>query len=212
SRAFELLIGAALAIGLKGVVLPRRMAEAAGIAGFALIGAGFLALNAEARFPGVAALLPWLGAALLLSSGAAQALASRLLASRPMVIIGKLSYSWYLWHWPPLAFARYFFERPLDGGETALCLGFGFLMAYISWRYVETPFRRPETYAQLARPALRGGIAVAVVLIGLGSLIQETEGLPARLNDEAEAVHRTYFAGDKKSMLGCHPDFEDVSS
>src|SRR5690606_27282435 len=80
---------------------------------------------------------------------------------------------------------------------------------YISWRYVETPFRRPETYAQLARPALRGGIAVAVVLIGLGSLIQETEGLPARLNDEAEAVYERYFAADRRELLGCIPGTRD---
>jgi hypothetical protein len=110
------------------------------------------------------------------------------------VFTGKISYSWYLWHWPPLAFLRYYLDRPLLAHETLICVVIGLLAALLSYRYVERPFRDPELFLRLARPAFRGAIAVTLVLIGLGSLFQETRGLPVRLNAEAKAFMADRFA------------------
>lgn len=205
SRAFELLIGAALAIGFTRPISSRTAAEAMGFLGLALIAAGFLFLTGDSGFPGFAALLPCAGTALLIASGnGAGTIVSRLLATRPMVSIGKISYSWYLWHWPPLAFTRYYFDRSPEPTEVAACLVIGLGMAVLSWRFIERPFRNPETSRSLARPALRGALAAAsLALIAISSVFQETNGLPSRLSPEATVIHN-YLLASNARHTGCY--------
>jgi hypothetical protein len=109
TRAWQFGVGGTLAIAfLNGWTIPQRVQTPAGLAGLAAIAAAALLFDERTIYPGMAALLPTAGAALVLVAGYrnARSLPARLLASPPAVTIGVLSYGWYLWHWPLLAFTR----------------------------------------------------------------------------------------------------------
>ncbi len=144
SRAWELATGGLLVVftsRLQSLRLPvRRVMSLAGVTG---IVASAVLFSASTQFPGVAALLPVLSTALVIASfeGATAAEPRPWLAARPLVFVGLLSYSWYLWHWPLLALRRLYFlgERAL--AMDLLVCGVAFGLAYLSYRYVETPVR-----------------------------------------------------------------------
>ena len=116
SRAYELLIGALVAVGIVPRALSRRplIAHSASLLGGGLIVCGFLFLDAAQPFPGLKGLLPTVGAALIISSGLeAPGIVNRVLATAPFAFLGKISYSLYLWHWPVLVlFAHYAASPP----------------------------------------------------------------------------------------------------
>ena len=109
------------------------------------------------QFPGVAALLPVGGTLLLI--GTRKSFVSSGLSARPVVFVGKLSYSWYLWHWPMLSFARIASDRPLRLGVTLSIAALSFLAALASFYLIEQPFR------QSAKPARRMLIQYATALV-----------------------------------------------
>lgn len=144
SRAWELLLGTLLALTplpgfSKGVV--RELAAGFGI--LAIIASG-LSFSSETPFPGLAALVPCLGAALVIAAGQnGSTVTTRALSLRPFVTIGLMSYSLYLWHWP-----LYVFESmgafPLGLGGRSLKVGLfaaTFVISFLSWRLVELPVR-----------------------------------------------------------------------
>jgi peptidoglycan/LPS O-acetylase OafA/YrhL len=107
SRAWELLIGAALAVVLPRVALGRRLSAALLVSGMAVIAASAFFIDDTFVFPGYIALVPTLAAAALIASGATDhnLLPARVLTVRPMTWVGDISYSLYLWHWPLIVFA-----------------------------------------------------------------------------------------------------------
>ena len=116
---WEFAAGAALALGV-GTALPRTSRDtsyAAGGLGLAAIVVAALTDGPTTQFPGTAALLPVAGAGLLIAAGSARPRigAGALLSLRPLRYIGKISYAWYLWHWPCLVFARTAHWAPPDG-------------------------------------------------------------------------------------------------
>jgi peptidoglycan/LPS O-acetylase OafA/YrhL len=211
SRAFELLIGAAIAIYQDRLKLSRRAAQMAGALGGVLIGSSFALISEQTRFPGFAALLPCLGAALLLLSGTAgnTITTASLLSSRVLVGIGRISYSWYLWHWPPLAFLRYYFDRPLVWPEILLALAIGFAMTMVSWRFVEQPFRGTAEPSRFKRRFLPGAIVASLALFALGATVTALKGAPQRLGSEAAALLQDLT---KKVGAGCVGAIREVGS
>ena len=108
-RAWEFVVGGSITLILPFVTrLPALLVTAIGLGGIAAIGVGVTALNAEMLYPYYYALLPVLGAACVITCGLVDpnSIVSRALSIRPMVAIGLISYSWYLWHWPLLSFWR----------------------------------------------------------------------------------------------------------
>ncbi len=129
--------------------------------GLALVLASAAAQPMLGPFPGLAALLPVLGAVLVLQRPA-QGMAGQLLSSKPMVWLGQLSYSLYLWHWPVLALLRYY------TGTQVLDIPFGFLfisltllLATLSYYWVETPLRAHHTRL---KQMLAYGLLVSAIL------------------------------------------------
>jgi peptidoglycan/LPS O-acetylase OafA/YrhL len=150
TRAGELLAG-----GLVAFALNRRaqhgMAPATlglcAASGFILLVGSLLLLSERVPFPGRYALPPTLGAALLILGGEhPKSIATRALSVRPLVWIGLISYSAYLWHWPLLAFYRYGYGAP---GLLVGLLVFSLTMtlAWLTYRYVEQPVRRSRASA-----------------------------------------------------------------
>ncbi len=159
-RAWELLLGAALALLTWRLTLPAWAAEIAAGVGLSLIVGSIVLLDESQPFPGLLALPGCVGAALLILTGMdSKPLVTRMLSLRPAVAIGLISYSLYLWHWPLLAFARYHYDRPLQWTEVAGLLGASLLLAVATYHYVERPARH-----------LRLNLAPRVVGAGLISL------------------------------------------
>ncbi len=112
-------------------------------------------------FPGLAALIPVLGAVLVLQRPV-QGVAGQLLASTPMVWLGQLSYSLYLWHWPVLALLRYYTgTQVLDISSSLLFITLTFLLATLSYYWVETPLR--ERHTRLKQTLAYGLLASAIL-------------------------------------------------
>jgi peptidoglycan/LPS O-acetylase OafA/YrhL len=172
SRSFELLLGAlAAAILLRpDFHFGRFGRNAVGGAGVVLIFCSLATLTGEASFPGLNAIAPTLGAAMIIiANGEGQSLVGRILAWKPAVLIGLMSYSLYLWHWPILAFMRYSYI----GASTPSIIGAVGLMILLSWlsyRYVELPCRKMRSgridtvWVQFLFPSLAVGLACVAIV------------------------------------------------
>jgi peptidoglycan/LPS O-acetylase OafA/YrhL len=184
ARAWELALGAVLAIGIRWVTrIPARIRLAAGWVGLGCIGVAAVAYSSSTPFPGKAALLPTLGAAFVIASGVREReerrQAGRLLGSPPLRYVGDRSYTFYLWHWPFLAIAADYAGHELRLGTNLLLLAIAFGLSIVTFRYFENPIRRMK----LKRPAgvLLWPVSVGVVLIvayaGIGSIERSAAGV-----------------------------------
>jgi peptidoglycan/LPS O-acetylase OafA/YrhL len=149
ARAWELLTGGLVALLLSGKSgfaatmqsIPIAARELAGLIGFALIAYGVLAFDKATPYPGFYALAPTLGASLIILFSTAETFAARLLSMKLLVGAGLVSYSAYLWHQPLFAFVRFYNnEQPGTIVLVALII-LSFVLAAITWRFVEQPFR-----------------------------------------------------------------------
>lgn len=159
-RVWEFAVGALIALAAHRLAIhSRRLAIVIGIVGLGLVGASLLIINGTLPYPGLFTLLPVGGTALLLVSGShVDNVVTRLLASRPMLWVGDRSYSLYLWHWPLISVAIALWPGTVAAKAIAAVLSV--IPAVLSYRYVETRFRRlrPSGRLRLAR-------VVAVVMV-----------------------------------------------
>jgi peptidoglycan/LPS O-acetylase OafA/YrhL len=185
-RAWELLIGSLLAVDAVPKFVHRWQAELTGAAGLALIAAATILISGNTLFPGVATLAPCLGAAAVIHSGAATTtLVSRFLALSPIRFIGLISYSVYLWHWPVIVFYRLFINEPGRLEKVAL-VAVCILLATISWRFVEKPFRdKPHRLGAFGTLLAGAGamISVSVIAIVVSPVIEKVWTYPRRATE-----------------------------
>ncbi|MEV4778311.1 acyltransferase family protein [Burkholderia sp. LMU1-1-1.1] len=192
ARAWELGIGALLAHYDGRAALARRappawVKQALGAGGLVAVLAAVTLYDHTTAFPGIAAALPVLGAAMLIAANGS--LVNRvILGSKALVFVGLVSYSWYLWHWPMLSFARLVADRPLGVGTALVLVALAFLLAIASWRFVERPFRTSTTGD--AGTLWRYGAATAVML-AVGAGLAAGRGWPQRLPDDFVAIERS---------------------
>ena len=174
TRVWQLGVGGVLA--LAGVVGTSRRAGALAWAGLAAVAVAGVAITAEMPYPGLAAVLPTAGAVALLYGGAASGGPVRLLASAPLRFLGKISYSLYLWHWPLLVLPVMLLERALTGIEIAVAVAAAIGVSWLSWRFVEQPFR----YGDRSRRATSWS-AIRIGIAGILTVTLFTQGLAAGL-------------------------------
>ncbi len=186
TRFWELMAGALVALGAVPAISDHRWANVFAATGLVLIACAVLFFSSATAFPGAAALLPVLGAALVIHAGTTtqDTVAARLLSMRPMVFVGLLSYSLYLWHWPVLAFARMARGEMLAPSETALLVAVSFVLAVLSWRFVEKPFRERRIAAKRV-PLFRAASAAMAAMLAIGVFANATDGWPQRHDDYA---------------------------
>lgn len=195
SRAWELILGAILAICSPAFFLgdKRRIRELASLLGIAAIGIPCFVYARQTPFPGMAALLPCCGAALIIWSNDSNTICDtpptflgRLLATPPVVFIGAVSYSVYLWHWPLFAFSRYWELNPLSLGYRAVMVIISFVLGILSWKFIENPIRRRQVCRTRKTVFIFSGAGLATLFtIGLG--ITLSGGAPWRLPERAAA-------------------------
>jgi len=173
TRVWQFGVGGTLAIAiLNGWQIPRSIQTPAGLAGLAAIAAAALLFDERTVYPGIAALLPTVGAALVLIAGYRNAAAwpARLLSSPPAVTIGALSYGWYLWHWPLLAFTRTVDpEQDVWRGVAVSLVALG--LAAVTYACLERPMKRlrqGEFSRQYGIQVIAAGIAAAIGVAAVG--------------------------------------------
>ncbi|WP_372595550.1 acyltransferase family protein, partial [Actinotalea sp.] len=168
TRIWELALGGAIAVlGLRQWTLPRRLSGPVALLGLAAVLVAVLAYSSTTPFPGAAALLPTLGtAAVILARAPERSAAGRVLGLRGAQLLGDVSYSTYLWHWPLIVLLPFAVHRALSGWQLAGVAVASIGLAWLTKRFVEDPARRS---ALLNRSAL-ATTALLVVCTATGAL------------------------------------------
>ncbi len=201
TRAWELMLGSIVAfLPTSSALLERRgVRDLASALGLALVVVPGWVYSKGTPFPGLAAMAPCGGTALLIwangrSGDRIPTLVGCLLALRPLVFVGLISYSLYLWHWPLLAYGQYHSFDPMTVGQRGFLVALGFILAYLSYRFVETPFReRRVARGRVIFGYAGGGLAVAMAG---GLACAHFQGFPERVPARAQAY------ADAKDDLG----------
>jgi peptidoglycan/LPS O-acetylase OafA/YrhL len=143
TRAWEFAAGATLATVARHFDgrVSVRAATGVALAGLALMTAGVIWITASMRFPGIVAIIPVAACTLLIAAGTARKnFVSTQLSRSPLVRIGDVSYSWYLWHWPLIVLATY--QWPTHAFVPLLAAVLSIVPAWASYRFLENPIRR----------------------------------------------------------------------
>lgn len=190
-RAWELALGG-FAWQIQRYWNPSEIASRTlAAAGMLAIVASVVLIDENTRFPGVAALPPTLGAAAVLIGHRREFARScslrQLLTIRPMVSIGLLSYSWYLWHWPLLSLSRTYFLGERDMVRDVISVTVALIVAAVSYRFVERPIRyRQVPWFDTANKAIVMGVVSSFCVVLLASGVNHRgKALDSRLAQEA---------------------------
>jgi peptidoglycan/LPS O-acetylase OafA/YrhL len=168
TRAWELGAGGVLALSAPYVRrIPAAAATVVGWVGLTVIVLSFFLITPSTPYPGTAALAPVIGTVLVIASGEVAALRAnaivrrqgpaKVLARPPMRAIGRISYSWYLWHWPFLILAPYVLGYTLSLWQNLFVAALSGAVAAISYAVVETPARTSAWLASIPRRSLLTG-------------------------------------------------------
>lgn len=194
-RAWELLAGVMLAMAPQAC-MGKKQALAAWL-GLVLILFSYIFLGNAGVFPGCDAAYSIVGAALLVRYGN-NGYIGRILESSPFVGIGKISYSLYLWHWPVIVYMIYLCPDGVTASGKIISLLLSFLLAYVSWRWLEMPVRRNKNIT--AKWAF-GGLALSCLVVGaIGGLLFKTNGLVHYIHTEANRYASLEFPRSLKSV------------
>ncbi len=167
TRAWQFGAGAVFAIGLSDRLrLPRRVAIVASWTGFAIFAVCAFRYDEATPFPGTAAVAPVLAALLVIAAGdpVGRFSPTPLMAWRPVQATGDLSYSMYLWHWPPLILLPEILGHELGLGPRLGILVGTFALAWLTMRLVENPIRF-GTRGGIRRPAVTGVLSLAAASV-----------------------------------------------
>lgn len=190
TRAWEFGAGALLAMALRRHAVPFRPAVATVLSwlGFALIAATMVVYSGATPFPSYTALVPVVGTALVIASGAPRARLSPtpLMAWRPVQFVGDVSYGVYLWHWPLIVLIPYITGHPLTTLECLAILAVSLVLGWASKRFVEDPVRSlPALSRGRARRSLLGALTAMIAVTALAlPLALYTVPAPPRTADE----------------------------
>jgi peptidoglycan/LPS O-acetylase OafA/YrhL len=163
SRGWQFALGGIVSLvattGLSEKYKSATARTLAGHGGLCLILAGILLFDEQMKYPGYAALVPSMGAALILFAQGSPV--NNAMSAKPMQAIGKISYSWYLWHWPVFIFGTTLTHRT-DLALYSLLIVISLLLAILAYKTVEMPIRNRQLNP-------RGMIACSIVLMTSGA-------------------------------------------
>lgn len=204
SRAWELMIGAAMTFL---PVSERRFNGVLSLTGLLLILASALFLHEDFLLPSAILLPATIGTALILQFSRPGTICHAVLTLRPMVGIGLISYSLYLWHQPLFAFARIYSLEPPSTTVMAVLTLLSVGFAFVSWRYVEQPFRQKNRIS-LRTLTLATGLP-SLVLIAFGLFLHVGNGMPDRVFPPTTGKGDLYISYNMRINGYSKPDFPD---
>ena len=162
------------------------------IAGFGLIVYAAFTFNGSVPYPGKMALVPVLGAVLLIASGASAGINRFVLSSRLAVFVGLISYPLYLWHWPLLSYLTIIDNAPPPLNERAIAAALSIILAWGTYRFIERPVRQRKR----SQKTVAGGLVFAVVALMIAGL-------------NGRSLYRDY--DPQTTMIAQHWNFEGYS-
>jgi peptidoglycan/LPS O-acetylase OafA/YrhL len=204
TRFFELMIGGILTLLCKRYQ-PRNKIESnsAFLIGLAVLLMSLIWIDKSDSFPGLNALIPCIAAALLIWAGLLPTALSRLLTLRPMIFIGLLSYSLYLWHWPLIVYVKYFgIKINVYTGMLIFCLAL--FLSWLTWKFVEIPFRRSGAGMVFRHVLIERFALPAIALLVLNTWVFQTRGFPGRFSPEVVKLEAAQQAKPNELRAGCH--------
>jgi peptidoglycan/LPS O-acetylase OafA/YrhL len=180
TRAWEFGVGGLLALLAGTPIAGRdRLRSIVSWAGLAMIFIPITTFRTPEVFPGLVVLLPVVGTMAVIWSGMPQASWSpaRVAGLRPVQWLGDVSYSLYLWHWPIFMFVPFLTGVPSPAWLMAILVAVSLLVAGLSKRFIEDPFRRSGNRLNRKPVLLLGGIALAIALVvGTGAVAPGVAG------------------------------------
>jgi peptidoglycan/LPS O-acetylase OafA/YrhL len=209
-RAWELLVGGLLALNIVPATPNKKINTALSFIGLLMIAIPVFCYTDKTPFPGLSAAVPVLGTALIMYSNTTEkSLVGKFLSIAPMVFIGQISYSLYLWHWPLFTYVEYYVIRPLTGLELTLLLVVIFGISALSWRFVETPFRSRRFLS--TSQVFAFGLGSMVVIVAAAGIVYRYNGFPGREGsmplvefiDKENTDHFTKCAEDTDGHKSC---------
>ena len=207
SRAWELLVGSLIAFDFSPLPKNRLWRELLAAAGAMSIAAAVLLFSPTTPFPGISALLPCIGTALLLVTGErGSTICSNLLSLPPLVFVGLISYSVYLWHWPIITFAKMGGIPGLTDKGLLQKLGVLFaslLCGWLSWRFVEQPFRERRAGTIPSKQVCKTLAMASLVVAACATVCTLTGGLPGRFTPSAMRVGSYLDAAQDMRLGSC---------
>jgi peptidoglycan/LPS O-acetylase OafA/YrhL len=188
TRAWELLLGcglAALPWQFKSQPVRDTLVACIGLVALSL---PMFFYNSRTTFPGLAAVPPVIGTALIIfaSSSTPSIWPCKLLSLRPAVFLGLISYSLYLWHWPIIVFTRMYFGD-LHWQQLVLALSLSLALSFLTWKWVEMPFRHSVLIAQRKR-VFRTALTMNVAVVSISATFIASGGLPKRFPDSLNSI------------------------
>ncbi len=188
-RAWELLIGALLATKAVPSIRNWLMREIVALVGIGMILVSVSLSVKGLQFPGYFVVLPCLGTWLVIYAGESggTSLVSRLLSLRPVVFIGVISYSLYLWHWPAIVFSKHLPSHLSGNSGIAFVAVFSGLAAFISFEYIERPFRGSASRFS-RRQIFALGFAASLLTAFAGLTMYRSQGLPQRYDQRTRQL------------------------
>ena len=181
TRAWELLFGSIIALGVipqPSSNIHRNLISILGT-GFILFCVAFY--TEKTIFPGISALVPVVGASLIIYSGSeGETIISKILSRRPIVFIGLISYSLYLWHWPLIVYVKYLTIGDLTTLEKTSIIILSILISTLSLRFIEQPFRSATSVLQDRKKLFIFSSIVMFIASFIGCTIYLQKGMPYR--------------------------------
>lgn len=187
TRAWELGFGASLTILPSLKSNNKSLASAISLAGMALIIYGFIYITHNDIYPGHLALFPVMGTTLVIYSLASNnTVVKTALTLRPLLFLGKISYSAYLWHWPIIVYYRiYINQQGFDIYELLSLILISIFAGYLSWRYIEERYRYKK-YSNSKVYTI--SLCATIFAISLPGVVYFLEGLPVRISESEIAI------------------------
>lgn len=200
TRIFEFLLGTCVAYLPIKTKHNKRVSNVISLVAFGVILWVALQKDIIEGYPNFNTLYVCLGAALIIYTGFNESIIKKLLSLKPIVIIGLLSYSLYLWHWPLFAVARYvgFFETTIQKG---LILALTLLLSVSSYFLIEKPFRRKRMAFKHSVTLLL--IVPILMILGFNALNEKYQGLGARLGQNYVKLEQKLNQFDYKNRTRC---------
>lgn len=213
TRLWELAIGAAAAIAMPWIerVVGQRLAQLGYVVGIVLVALSLVTITGEAAWPGPLTLLPVIGTALAIAFGHRAGLLGRALSIRPLVWIGGISYSLYLWHWPVIVISSYVVDSDKILTKVAVIV-VSFIAATLSVRVFENPIRFSAWAKARARNGLALGLSLSTISVAMAIFVSFTASTsslnaPENATPAGAAVLGNNLASTGAAALTAQPEW-----